>query len=95
MIKDKYLQQINKKISRFNQGKNLKFFIFGSSLAKGHFGDIDLGVVGNIENMELSELRDEFADSTLPYSVDIVEFNKVSKEFKDNVFDNKILWMTP
>ena len=96
MIKDKYLQQINKRISRFNHGKDLRFFVFGSSLAdKEHFGDVDLGVMGNIKNRELAELRDEFTESTLPYSVDIIEFNKVSKEFKNNVFNNKVLWMTP
>jgi hypothetical protein len=31
MIKDKYLQMVKNKINKFNQNKNLKFFIFGSS----------------------------------------------------------------
>ncbi|MCK5061366.1 nucleotidyltransferase domain-containing protein [Candidatus Parcubacteria bacterium] len=95
MIKEKYLKKIKKKVIQFNQGKDLKFFIFGSSLSKKHFGDLDLGVVGNVNDKELYKLKEDFVDSTLPYFVDVVNFNKVEKEFKKNVFDNKILWIVP
>jgi hypothetical protein len=94
MIKDKYLQMVKNKINKFNQNKNLKFFIFGSSLIKEHFGDLDLGVIGKVENKELIKLKEEFTNSTLPYFVDIINFNKVSNEFKKNIFNNKILWIT-
>ncbi|MFH1541379.1 MAG: nucleotidyltransferase domain-containing protein [Elusimicrobiota bacterium] len=94
MIKDKYLQMVKNKIKKFNQNKNLKFFIFGSSLVKEHFGDFDLGVIGDVDNKDLVELEEEFTNSTLPYSVDIINFNKVSDEFKKNIFNNKILWIT-
>ncbi|MEK7167125.1 MAG: nucleotidyltransferase domain-containing protein [Patescibacteria group bacterium] len=94
MIKDKYLQMIKNKINKFNQNKNLKFFIFGSSLIKEHFGDLDLGVIGKIKNKDLIELKEEFVNSTLPYFVDIINCNKASDEFKKNIFNNKILWIT-
>ncbi|MFH1838255.1 MAG: nucleotidyltransferase domain-containing protein [Candidatus Kuenenbacteria bacterium] len=94
MIKDKYLQIVKNKINKFNQNKNLKFFVFGSSLIKEHFGDLDLGVMGDIENKELNELKEEFTNSTFPYFVDIINFDKVSDEFKENIFNNKILWIT-
>lgn len=95
MVKDKYLQQVKQKVNEFNRDKNLKFFIFGSSLNKDHFGDLDLGVMGNIEDGDIWALKEEFENSTLPYFVDIINFNKVSKEFKNNIFDNnKILWIT-
>lgn len=94
MIKDEYLQKIVKKINQF-KGKNLKFFIFGSSLVKDHFGDIDIGVIGEVKNEDIYKLKEEFTESTFPYFVNIINFNKVSKEFKDNVFNNKILWIRP
>lgn len=95
MIKEKYLKKIKEKVIQFNQGKDLKFFIFGSSLRKKHFGDVDLGVVGDINNKELYKLKEDFENSTLPYFIDIINFKKQEKEFKNNVFDNKILWIVP
>lgn len=94
MIKKKYLQIVKDKINKFNQNKNLKFFIFGSCLIKKHFGDFDLGIIGNIKDKSLIELKEEFVNSTLPYFVDVINFNKVSDEFKKNIFNNKILWIT-
>ncbi len=93
MIKEKYLQQIKEAINQVAPEKDLKFFIFGSSLRKDHFGDIDIGVLGNIKEKEIRRLKERFEDSTLPYSVDIIDFNQALKEFKDNVFNNKILWI--
>ncbi|MBU0722321.1 hypothetical protein KKA93_02605 [Patescibacteria group bacterium] len=93
MIKDKYLNIVKDKINSFNQKKNLKFFIFGSSLIKKHFGDLDLGVIGDVQDRNLIKLKEKFEDSTFPYFVDIINFNKVSDEFKKNVFNNKILWI--
>ena len=95
MIKEKYLKKIKEKVIQFNQGKDFKFFIFGSSLHKKHFGDLDLGVVGNISNKELYKLKEDFENSTLPYFVDIINFSKVEEEFENNVFQNKVLWLVP
>lgn len=66
MIKNKYLQQVTKKVIQLNQSKNLKFFIYGSSLSKKHFGDLDIGVMGEVKDRELAKLKEEFAASTLP-----------------------------
>lgn len=94
MIKEKYLQQIKDRINQFSQNKNLRFFIFGSSLIKDHFGDVDVGVMGDIGDSDIWQLEDEFENSTLPYFVEIKNFNKVSERFKNNVFNNEILWIT-
>jgi predicted nucleotidyltransferase len=95
MIKAKYLKEITKKIEEFIKDKNVKFFIFGSSLTKKHFGDVDLGVIGDVKEKDLIKLKEEFVNSTLPYFVDIINFNKVSEKFKENIFKQKILWITP
>lgn len=93
MIKEKYLNLISEMIIKTSKDQNLKFFIFGSSLKKKHFGDVDLGVVGKIEKQKIRELKEDFENSTLPYFVDIINFNEVSTEFKNNVFNNDILWI--
>lgn len=76
MIKDKYLNIVKDKINSFNQKKNLKFFIFGSSLIKKHFGDLDLGVIGDVQDRNLIKLKEKFEDSTFPYFVDIIKDRK-------------------
>ncbi|MBU1110930.1 hypothetical protein KKB83_04920 [Patescibacteria group bacterium] len=93
MIKDKYLEFITQKINQLTLGKDSEWFIFGSSLNKGHFGDIDLGFMGKINKNELTVLKEEFEESTFPYFIDIIDFNKASKEFRENVFDQNILWL--
>lgn len=95
MIKDKYLNEIKEKIHQFSQGKDTKFFLFGSCLHKNHFGDIDLGFLGKINKQELIKLKETFTDSTLPFFIDIVNFNNINREFKNNVFNNKIIWIKP
>ncbi len=93
MIEEKYLQQIKNRIFEFSQNKNLQVFVFGSSLNKKHFGDIDLGIMGNIKDKDILKLKENFENSTLPYFVDVINFNKVSKKFENNIFNNKILWI--
>ncbi|MBI5022580.1 MAG: nucleotidyltransferase domain-containing protein [Candidatus Magasanikbacteria bacterium] len=94
MIKAKHLLEIKKRIADFNNGKKLKFFVFGSSLTRRQFGDFDLAVIGKVRSADLAKLKEEFANSNLPYSVDIVQFDKTSKEFQENVLKDKILWLT-
>ena len=93
MIEEKYLEKIKDIINNNLDNTNLKIFIFGSSLEKKHFGDLDLGIIGEIKDNKIPDLKEKFKESDLPYFVDVVDFNKVSKEFKDNVFNNKILWL--
>jgi hypothetical protein len=94
MLKKKYLNQIKSKTSQFaNKKKGVKFFIFGSSLRRKNFGDVDLGVLGKIDSRDIAGLKEDFVNSTIPYFIDIVDFNKVSEEFRRNVFSEKVLWI--
>lgn len=94
MIKEKYLNQIRDTVHKFNRGKDLHFFIYGSSLVRERFGDVDIGVEGEVHGGAIGALKEEFEESTLPYFVDVVDFSKVSKEFRENVLQQKILWLT-
>lgn len=93
MLKEKYLKQIKQKVNNSFGDKNLKVFVFGSGLNKNHFGDIDLGLIGRVKQNDIYKLKEEFEESNLPYSVDVVNFNQVSDEFKKNVMKSKILWI--
>lgn len=93
MIKEQYLRKIERVIKEFSTNKNYKFFIYGSSLKQDHFGDVDIGVLGGADKMEIAELKEIFCDSDLPYNFDVVDFEKVSPEFKNNVFKDQILWI--
>lgn len=73
----------------------MKFFIYGSSLVKERFGDIDIGVEGEVDMRDIGALKEAFEESTLPYFVDVVNFNSVSEEFRENVRKQKIVWLTP
>ena len=72
-----------------------RYFIFGSFVKDKNFHDIDLGVVGNAKSRKnLSELRDEFYDSAIPYKVDVVDIDEADPEFKSYVLNKeKILWL--
>ena len=95
MIKRKYLKEITKTICRIQPNKNAQFFIYGSSLIKKLFGDVDLGIMGDVKKVDIIKLKEEFTNSTLPYFVDVVNFNTASKAFKENVFNKKIVWIKP
>lgn len=71
----------------------LSFFIFGSSLRKDRFGDIEFGFMGNLSGKDIRKFKESFEESTFPYFVEFINFDKVSKSFKDNVFENKVLWI--
>lgn len=92
MIPKKYFEKI-RKVVEIDANPDHQWFIFGSSLRKKHFGDVDLGVIGKIDHETLSEIREAFENSTLPYKVDIVPFSKVQKRFRDNVFNSPIKWI--
>jgi len=66
--------------------------IFGSRLDGNHkpFSDLDLAFICKYE-LELdrtSKLEYEFSKSDLPYRVDIVNYKKSSKKFKEIIDEN-------
>jgi predicted nucleotidyltransferase len=94
MLKKRYLEKIKSEAKQFaKKNKGVKIFIFGSSLLRKDFGDVDLGISGKVNYRAIAELKENFSASTIPYFIDIVNFNKVSKEFKENVFREKVLWI--
>ena len=65
-----------------------EIIIFGSR-ARGDYkrvSDIDIALKGDLEKIDIAKIRDYFEDGTIPYTVDVVEYSKISNdEFKKNI----------
>lgn len=57
--------------------------VHGRCLRK--FSDIDLAIIADapVDSGRLSELKEAFAESDLPYRVDVVDFASASQAFRD------------
>ncbi len=89
-----YIDQVKKVVTTFDPLGSNRYFLFGSSVWKEKFNDIDLAVVGNKSSQKkLSELRDHFYDSPIPYKVDVVDFDSADNDFRDYVLKSEPLWI--
>lgn len=81
------LQQLREILRRQLPGCEVR--LFGSRVrgTARRFSDIDLALVGSapLPAAELTRLRDEFAESDLPYRVDVVDWRAISPEFRRTV----------
>ena len=82
---EKYLSEVKKIIAKYIDPEQNTVFVFGSRAlgTASKFSDYDIG----IEGMKLSpttyfDLESEFEESDIPYTVDIVDFNNVSENFR-------------
>ncbi len=86
MINDITIFEIKKIIFKFLNPRKDKVFIFGSrATGRGKkFSDIDIGISseGQINSLLLSNMKEAFEESNIPYTVDVVDFSTISKTFK-------------
>ncbi|OQX14967.1 MAG: hypothetical protein BWK80_41385 [Desulfobacteraceae bacterium IS3] len=93
----KYLDMIRCMTLRIFQGHDCTIFLFGSR-AEGKFqrgSDYDIGVSGLDEPTFFrlkARLSDEVEESLIPYKADVVNFDKVSEDFKNIALRNTVLW---
>ena len=59
----------------------------GGEVVVKPYSDLDLAVMGNtpLDMLTLALLKDAFAESDLPYRVDILQWCQTSKEFKKTI----------
>lgn len=95
MIKTRYAEKVREVVKIFDPKGSNRYFLFGSAVREERYGDIDLGVAGNqSSNMNLGALRDQFYESSIPYKVDVVDFDAADEDFKDYVTRNEqIVWL--
>ncbi len=74
-------------VFRYLDPKKDEVFIFGSRATGTHkkFSDIDIGIKSSNPDLsyKLSCLEEGFEESNIPYRVDVVNFSKTSKNFKE------------
>jgi len=83
------ISEIKKIIFQFLNPQKDRVFIFGSrAVGNGRkFSDIDIGIgiksKKQIDLLLLSDIKEAFEESNIPYTVDIVDFSQTSDKFKD------------
>ncbi|MEK7495825.1 MAG: nucleotidyltransferase domain-containing protein [Patescibacteria group bacterium] len=86
--------EIKNILFKFLDPQKDKVFIFGSrAVGKARkFSDIDIGVKSErqISLSLLSDIEEAFEESNIPYTVDVVDFSAISKNF-ENVAIQKII----
>ncbi len=92
MIPKKYESWLGKTIRKYFPEN--KVFIFGSSLKCNRFRDIDVGILGNVDDKKLQTLNEELEKSVFPFFVDLIDFNKVGETFYNSVIlDQSKKWI--
>ncbi len=89
MLSPQHIHQLQTTIRKYLPEKSIKIFIFGSSLKKSKFRDVDVGIIGKFPQKTYDNLQEELEESTFPYIVDLVDFNKVDKDFASFVLDKE------
>lgn len=83
-LEDRYLQLLREILGQHLPGWEVR--LFGSRVrgTARRFSDIDLVVVGTsaVPEQTLTALRDAFADSDLPYKVDVLDWQSITPEFR-------------
>ena len=79
--------QIKNILFKFLDPQKNKVFIFGSrAIGKARkFSDIDIGIKSEkeINTLLLSDIKEAFEESNIPYTVDVVDFSQVSDKFNE------------
>lgn len=90
-----YLQELKGIITQFDPNRSNRYFLFGSATRNRKFHDIDLAVVGNqTTKKDLAALKDQLYDSTIPYKVDVVDFDGTDPSFREFVLGHEpIIWI--
>jgi predicted nucleotidyltransferase len=73
---------------------NAEYLAFGSRLHRGHhrYSDLDIAIkaASKLSLQQLSALEEAFAESDLPFRVDIVDLYRASPEFRRLVQGNHV-----
>ena len=87
-LEEKYLNTIKSILKKYLTDQ--KVYVSGSrSTGKfKQYSDLDLAIDGNLDNVDIFALKNELFESYMSIDVDIVDVNKISKEFLDVIKDD-------
>lgn len=90
-IKDLYKKYIDAIILQYPYA----FFVYGSR-SKGtekKTSDLDLCIIGDIPLVTLGEIKERLNNSMLPFTIDVVAWNRLSNEFKEIIKPDLIAYI--
>lgn len=91
---NKYKGQIVSVLEAIFQEKGVKAYLYGSrSRGEANQGlDIYLAIQSKHSiSSELSKTKESFFESTIPYKVDVVDLNRIDKNFRKDILKDKVL----
>lgn len=95
-MENKYLSQLKKIVLNELKDEKVKVFIFGSRARGDNYtaSDVDIGYVsyGKLDEKKITMLKYKLENSNIPYKVEIVNFNEVSKDFKKEALKDIEIW---
>lgn len=74
----------------------VRIYLFGSR-ARGDYAaesdiDIALDAGKKIDQYKLGQIKEEIEESTIPFTVDVVDLYNISEDFKKNILKDGKLW---
>lgn len=95
MITDqkKYFNWLKDDLIYLTRWKKIEIFLFGGSIKRDNFWDIDIWIQWEVEERDEIAIKWYFEEATFPFYIDLVNFNKVEKNFKENVLNNWVIWI--
>lgn len=91
-----YLDQLKEMVLEALKNEKVKIFIFGSRARKDNYtaSDVDIGYIpyDKFDDKKITMLKYKLENSNIPYKVEIVNFNQVSEEFKQEALKDIIIW---
>lgn len=95
-MKNKYIQQTKDIILKNIDIKSVSVFLFGSRVNNdtGKSADIDIGFISQdkIYPSLFRRLNEELENLRIPYHVDLIDFSKVSADFKNTAMKKIDIW---
>jgi len=73
-----------------------KIYLFGSRARKDHVSESDIDIALNngkkIDSDILGIIKEKAEESTIPFTVDIIDLHATSKDLKTQILKDGILW---
>lgn len=90
-LQDQHLRLLSEIIKKYPSVTHI--LLFGSRALGTHkrASDIDIALKGDIPLWLIARLKDELEESTLPYTCDILSYERAPKELKEHIDQNAIL----
>lgn len=96
---DKYLARLKEIVLSLVDTDTVMVFVFGSRTSPVHrrHSDVDIGLLSDdlLPSALYHKIRNAIDASSVPIDVDIVDFTRVSPEFRKKAREEMIIWNSP